>query len=115
MLTVHHLDLNKSNCHWWNIPALCQRCHLTIQGKVIIERPWMFEHSDWFKPYVAGYYAFTYGLPDDRPTVELHLKALILIGQGIQPPDLQRTQNTPLELSNGAKASANRRTGEIPV
>src|SRR5688500_3436450 len=22
MLTVHHLDLNKSNCRWWNIPPL---------------------------------------------------------------------------------------------
>ena len=21
MLTVHHLDLNKENCEWWNIPA----------------------------------------------------------------------------------------------
>ena len=31
-LTVHHLDADKANCRWWNIPALCQACHLTIQG-----------------------------------------------------------------------------------
>lgn len=56
-LTVHHLDGNKSNCAWWNLAALCQRCHLTIQGKVIMNRVWIFEHSTWFLPYVGGYYA----------------------------------------------------------
>jgi len=56
-LTVHHLDGNRSNCHWWNTPALCQRCHLSIQGRVIMARPWIFEHSGWFQPYVAGFYA----------------------------------------------------------
>ncbi len=60
MLTVHHLDLNKSNCAWWNIPALCQRCHLSIQGKVIMERAWMFDHTAWFVPFVAGFYAARY-------------------------------------------------------
>lgn len=61
-LTVHHLDINPSNCAWWNIPALCQRCHLSIQSKVVMERPYMFEHSEWFKPYVAAYYAAQKGL-----------------------------------------------------
>jgi hypothetical protein len=56
-LTVHHLDIDPSNCAWWNCPALCQRCHLRIQGKVVLERFWMFDHSEWFKPYLAGYYA----------------------------------------------------------
>lgn len=56
MLTVHHLDLNKSNCAWWNIVALCQKCHLQIQHKVVMEQPYMFRHSEWFKPYVAAYY-----------------------------------------------------------
>lgn len=60
-LTVHHLDINPANCAWWNIPALCQRCHLTIQSKVVMERFWMFEHSKWFKPYLAGYYAVQVG------------------------------------------------------
>lgn len=57
MLTVHHFDMNKSNCAWWNLGALSQDCHLRIQAKVIMERPWFLEHSKWFRPYVAGYYA----------------------------------------------------------
>jgi hypothetical protein len=81
MLTVHHLTLEKDNCAWWNTPALCQRCHLKIQGKVIMERPWFLPHSDWFKPYVAGYYAFVYGLPDDKQSVMDRMDELILMGQ----------------------------------
>lgn len=60
ILTVHHLDGNKANCRWWNLAALCQRCHLQIQGKVLMERVYPWPHSEWFKPYVAGYYAFVY-------------------------------------------------------
>lgn len=61
VLTVHHLDGDKSNCEWWNMAALCQVCHLVIQAKVIMERPFlMFPHSEWFVPYVAGYYAWHY-------------------------------------------------------
>jgi len=56
-LTVHHLDGDKSNNAWWNTPALCQRCHLAIQGKVFMPQFYMFEHSGWIKPYVEGYYA----------------------------------------------------------
>jgi hypothetical protein len=56
-LTVHHLDNNKSNCADWNLAALCQRCHLHIQGKVEMAQSWMFDHSDWMKPHVEGYYA----------------------------------------------------------
>ena len=61
-LTVHHLDINPANCAWWNIPALCQRCHLTIQSKVVMEQPYMFEHSNWFQLYVAAYYGVLEGL-----------------------------------------------------
>jgi hypothetical protein len=60
ILTVHHLDGNKANCRWWNLASLCQRCHLQIQGKVLMGRVYPWEHSDWFKPYVAGYYASVY-------------------------------------------------------
>ncbi len=82
VLTVHHLDLNPANCAWWNIPPLCQRCHLRIQGKVVMERTWMLEHTDWFKPYVAGYYAHLFGEPEDREYVIEHIEDLIAIGQG---------------------------------
>ena len=57
-LTVHHLDGNKSNCEPWNLAALCQRCHLHIQGKVVMAQYYMFEHSPWMKPHVEGYYAW---------------------------------------------------------
>ncbi len=80
ILTVHHLDGNKANCRWWNLAALCQRCHLQIQGKVQMERVWPWEHSDWFKPYVAGYYAHVYRGEDlDRATVEGRLDDLLAL------------------------------------
>lgn len=60
ILTVHHLDGDKKNCRWWNLAVLCQRCHLRIQTSVRLTQTYPFEHSDWFKPYAAGYYAFTY-------------------------------------------------------
>lgn len=81
-LTVHHLDLSPANCAWWNLAPLCQRCHLQIQSKVVMERVWMFEHSAWFRPYVAGYYAAQAGLPTDRTWVEARIDALIALGQG---------------------------------
>jgi 5-methylcytosine-specific restriction endonuclease McrA len=77
MLTVHHLDLNKGNVAWWNLAALCQRCHLRIQAKVEMERPYMFEHSEWFKPFVAGYYAHRRGLPTERDWVMANLTTLL--------------------------------------
>ena len=63
ILTVHHLRLGddaKRDLRWWNLAALCQRCHLTIQGKVVMERIWPWPHTEWFKPYAAGWYAWAY-------------------------------------------------------
>ena len=57
ILTVHHLDNDKSNNADWNLAVLCQRCHLHIQGKVEMKQIWMFEHSGWMKPHVEGYLA----------------------------------------------------------
>lgn len=81
VLTVHHLDLDPQNCEWWNIPALCQKCHLHIQAKVVMERPYMFEHTAWFKPYVAGYYAHIYGHPTDYAWVMEHIDMLLEYGK----------------------------------
>lgn len=81
VLTVHHLDLNPANCEWWNIPPLCQKCHLKIQAKVIMEQPWMFEHSKWFKPYVAGYYASLNNHPTNREWVMEHIDFLLGYGR----------------------------------
>jgi 5-methylcytosine-specific restriction endonuclease McrA len=78
VLTVHHFNGDKSNCEWWNLLALCQRCHLSFQGKVNPETPWMFEHSDWLKPYVAGFYAWKYeGQNLTRSEVEARLNELL--------------------------------------
>ena len=38
LLTVHHLDGDKANCAEWNLAALCQRCHLKIQGRVKMDQ-----------------------------------------------------------------------------
>lgn len=60
VLTVHHLDGQKDNDAWWNTLALCQRCHLQVQTTVDPRIPWFLEHSTWFKPYAAGFYAHKY-------------------------------------------------------
>lgn len=83
ILTVHHLDGNKLNCRWWNLAALCQRCHLTIQGKVKMHRPYFLEHSEWFKPYVAGFYASTkLGEELSREEVVSRLDELLQLADG---------------------------------
>jgi len=79
---VHHFDGDKSNCRWWNLMALCNSCHLTIQALVIPERPWLFEHSEWMRPYAAGYYAFAFGgLEVSRAEVERDIERFIAMGQ----------------------------------
>lgn len=83
VLTIHHADIDPSNNRWWNLLCLCQRCHLHIQSKVVMERVWMFEHTPWFRPYVAGYYAAQYGLPDDEESVAGRIDELIALGQGL--------------------------------
>lgn len=85
MLTVHHLDLDKSNCAWWNIVALCQKCHLQIQHRVNLDRPWvMGGHSEWFKPYVAGWYAKRYlGLDLSRDEVMMRLDDLLELERAV--------------------------------
>ena len=77
-LTVHHLDINPANSAWWNMLPLCQRCHLSVQGRVILERPWVLDHTEWFVPYVAGYYAHRYlDLDLTRQEVEARLDELL--------------------------------------
>lgn len=61
ILTVHHLDMDCGNSAWWNLIPLCARCHLSIQGRVYLDRPWvMAEHSEWFKVFAGGYFAWKY-------------------------------------------------------
>ncbi len=53
-LTVHHLDMDKANCEWWNLAALCQRCHLKVQARIKMNQVFMFGHSAWMKPFIEG-------------------------------------------------------------
>lgn len=80
-LTVHHLDMCPANNAWYNLAPLCQKCHLQIQAKVVMERAWYLPHSEWFRPYAAGYYAHLHGLPTDRATVLARLDELLEMGQ----------------------------------
>lgn len=80
-LTVHHWDGNRSNNAWWNLLPLCQRCHLQIQHKVHPDQLWLLPHSEWFKSYVAGWYAHNFGLQVDRQFCERFKDSLILLGQ----------------------------------
>ena len=68
-LTVHHLDMDKSNCVDWNMAALCQRCHLSVQARVDFTQGYMFEHTEWMKPYVDGFLAAKRA-EDDRSAME---------------------------------------------
>lgn len=83
ILTVHHLDGAKANCRW-NLAALCQRCHLQIQGKVRMERVYPWEHSEWFRPYVAGYYAWVYLAEDiTREEAEARMDDLLALERSV--------------------------------
>jgi hypothetical protein len=88
-LTVHHMDMDPSNCAWWNLLALCQRCHLHIQAKVRLDQYYMFKHSAWFVPYVAGYYAHLMHLPEDREAVEPFAERIIQLWQGRFAPSME--------------------------
>lgn len=82
-LTVHHLDGDKSNSRWWNLLALCQRCHLQIQAKVHPEQSYLWEHSEWFKPYAAAFYAWQRGLNLSRDQIDVlgTVEYLLRVGQ----------------------------------
>ena len=82
VLTVHHLDGDKSNVRWWNLLALCQVCHLSVQARVIPKRPYLWEHSDWAKVYIAGFYAWYYGEREvTRDEALAELEPLLVLGQ----------------------------------
>lgn len=47
-----------------------------------MEQVWPFEHSEWFKPYAAGWYAYKYlGQQVSRAEVERHLDELLALEQ----------------------------------
>jgi len=46
VLTVHHIDGDKSNCDPLNLVALCQRCHLHFQNMNLKAQGWLFGPPD---------------------------------------------------------------------
>ncbi len=81
ILTVHHLDGVKENLAWWNLMPACQRCHLTIQGKVQMDQGYQLPHSEWFLSYVAGFYAQVLEEQPSREEVEADLVRYLILGQ----------------------------------
>jgi hypothetical protein len=82
ILTVHHLNGVKHDCRWWNLVSLCQRCHLSIQTRVVMEREYDREHSEWFKPFAAGWYAWRYlGEELSREETMTRLEELLALEQ----------------------------------
>lgn len=81
VLTVHHLNGDKSMNVWWNLLALCQICHLQIQAKVVPANPYMWEHKAWFKPYAAGFYAHQNQRNVSREHVLANLDTYLALGQ----------------------------------
>lgn len=55
VLTCHHLDGDKANVRLWNLAALCQVCHLQIQGRVCFYQTYPFPHTPWMARHVARY------------------------------------------------------------
>jgi len=45
-LTVHHIDMDKSNNDYSNLVALCQKCHLSIQSKFVPLQQYLFSPPD---------------------------------------------------------------------
>lgn len=81
ILTVHHLNERKHDLRWWNLVSLCQRCHLEIQRKVTMTDPWPWEHTEWFRPYAAAWYAYRYlGETLTREETEARLPELLAGG-----------------------------------
>jgi len=48
-----------------------------------MERYWLLEHSEWFKPYVAAYYAHLAGESTEREYIEANLERLLQLGRGL--------------------------------
>jgi hypothetical protein len=93
VLTVHHLDGNKHNCADWNLAALCQRCHLAIQGRVKMDQLFfedILDVSEWFKPHLRGYLqamqARSANIPAEaRPASDVRLQTGALAQRCLQP------------------------------
>ena len=98
-LGVHHFNGVKPDCRWWNLLALCQRCHLSVQARVNPEQAFFADHSEWIKPYVAGFYASKYlGEELKRDEVEERLEELLNLELAIFEERLEELLNPELAI-----------------
>lgn len=82
ILTVHHLNQRKHDLRWFNLAALCQRDHLVIQRKVRMDNPWPYDHTSWFQPHAAAFYAYKYlGEELTREETMARLDELLALGK----------------------------------
>jgi hypothetical protein len=83
ILTVHHLRTGqdaKRDLRWWNLAVLCQRCHLAVQRRVVMDRVWPWEHTAWMRPHAAAWYAWSYlGEDLSREAVAERLEDLLAL------------------------------------
>lgn len=84
-LTVHHFDGDKGNCEPWNLMALCQACHLSVQGRVNPDVPLLTKPSVWSMPYIAGFYLSGRGMPG--PLYDLDAWKVEYEASGLKWPD----------------------------
>lgn len=98
VLTVHHFDGDKSNCDRWNLMPLCQRCHLSVQGRVDPKNRLLTDVvSVWAMPYVAGCYE--HSADPTRPIgFDLANWIDLYAGRGLTWPDWAPTPCSPATL-----------------
>jgi hypothetical protein len=55
VLTVHHLNGDKSCCEPFNLAVLCQVCHLSVQARIVFDRPYLLPHTPWMARHVEAF------------------------------------------------------------
>ena len=54
-LTVHHINGDKANNAYWNLAALCQRCHLSIQARFSPGQLPLLDSPRWLRRHLSGF------------------------------------------------------------
>lgn len=66
---VHHFDGNRGNNARWNLMPTCNRCHLSVQGRVNPAVAILVDPRPWAMPYISGLYEAGGCIPS--PTYDL--------------------------------------------
>ena len=108
VLTVHHLDGNKSNCERWNLAALCQRCHLSIQSRVHMGQGILFPDrvADWFVPHLKGYLEWLTTQEEVATSLEPSAPANTLLPEDSSPSPTKMDQRPSIETDKPSPADS---------